>query len=117
MDSSVINKGYDSITKLKNVLVNPPIEVICEHIIQNGEGNVGMNGALMVDTGIFTGRSPQDKYFVEEASSKDNLWWGPINKKIDESIFNDLFENVINYYYDNEHTQTYIFEGYAGADK
>ena len=117
MDSSVINKEYDSITKLKNVLVNPPIEVICEHIIQNGEGNVGMNGALMVDTGIFTGRSPQDKYFVEEASSKDNLWWGPINKKIDESIFNDLFEKVINYYYDNEHTQTYIFEGYAGADK
>ena len=44
----------------------------------------------MVDTGIYTGRSPKDKYFVVEDMSKDNLWWGTVNQKIDSSIFDEL---------------------------
>ena len=116
MENKIINMKHDHIIKLKNVLRNPPIEIISEHIIENGEGNIGMNGALMVDTGIFTGRSPEDKYFVEESSSSENLWWGPVNRKIDIEVFNSLYEKVINYYYDNEHTYTYIFDGLAGAD-
>ena len=107
----------NKILNIKNVHVNLSIEIIAEHIIQNGEGVIGQNGALMVDTGIFTGRSPQDKYFVEEETSNDNLWWGPVNKKIDESVFDMLYEKVINYYHDNDHTYTYVFEGFAGADK
>ena len=105
-----------TILNLENSLRNPKFEVIYEHIIQNGEGQVGMNGALMVDTGDFTGRSPKDKYFVEEHSSKDNLWWGPVNKKIEENIFTELYDKVLDYYYANENTYTYIFDGYAGAD-
>ena len=42
-----------------------------EESIIKGEGKIGLNGALMVDTGKFTGRSPKDKYFVEENYSKD----------------------------------------------
>ena len=57
-----------------------------------------MNGALMIDTGIFTGRSPKDKYFVKEEFSKDNLWWGEINQRIDENIFNKLYSKVIKYF-------------------
>ena len=107
----------NNIPNLKNVLRNPAFEIIYEHILHNGEGQVGMNGALMVDTGEFTGRSPKDKYFVEEKVSKDNLWWGPVNKKIDIEIFNNLYNKIIDYYYQNENTHTYIFDGYAGADK
>jgi len=110
------SKLKNNILNIDNILLNPSIQLICEHIIQNGEGSIGMHGSMMVDTGIFTGRSPQDKYFVEEDSSKDNLWWGPVNKKIDESIFNELYSKIINYYTENQETYTYVFEGFAGAD-
>jgi len=47
-------------------------------------------GAATCDTGVFTGRSPKDKYFVDRAPSNENIAWGKINQKIDESIFNRL---------------------------
>ena len=105
-----------SIKQLQNVTVNPPIYKVYDDIISNKEGVMGQAGALMVDTGEFTGRSPKDKYFVVENTTKDNLWWGPVNKKIDINIYNKLYKKVIDYY--NESTKkTYVFDGYAGADK
>ena len=106
----------NKILSIDNILINPSIHLICEHIVHNGEGCIGMNGSMMVDTGIFTGRSPKDKYFVEEESSKNNLWWGPVNKKIDNNVFNTLYDKIINYYIENQETYTYVFDGYAGAD-
>jgi phosphoenolpyruvate carboxykinase (ATP) len=70
----------------------------------------------MVDTGRYTGRSPKDKYFVDEESSNKNLWWGPVNAKIDESIFDDLYEQVVDYYNHSDDSNTYVFDGFAGAD-
>tara|TARA_S200000501_G_scaffold13683_2_gene12141 strand:+ start:9826 stop:11409 length:1584 start_codon:yes stop_codon:yes gene_type:complete len=102
--------------KNKNkVFVNPPIQVIYEEILKKHEGVIGKSGAMMIDTGEFTGRSPNDKYFVEESFSKDNLWWGPVNKKINTKIFNKLYNKVINYY-KNDDNNVYIFEGFAGSD-
>ena len=96
MENKIISSNsIESLLEVKNLYKNPSIELISEHIVQNGEGHVGMNGALMVDTGIFTGRSPEDKYFVEEDSSKNNLWWGPVNRKIDVSVFDNLFNKII----------------------
>ena len=94
---------------------NLPIEKIIEQGIINGETKMAMNGAVMVDTGEYTGRSPKDKYFVVEPISEDKLWWGPVNSKIDSSIFEELYDKVINYY-NNSNTKTYIFDGFAGAD-
>ena len=48
----------------------------------------------MVDTGIFTGRSPDDKYFVEEDSSEKHLWWGPVNKKIDNVVIKFILSSA-----------------------
>ena len=103
------------INKLNKVLTNPPIEVIYEHILRLKEGEIGKTGAMMIDTGEFTGRSPNDKYFVEEDYSKNNLWWGPVNKKIDTKIFNKLYNKILDYY-KNDKKYVYIFEGYAGSD-
>ena len=55
---------------------------------------MAMNGATIVDTGAYTGRSPKDKYFVEEPSSVDNLWWGPVNRPVDEAIFDELYDKI-----------------------
>ena len=114
MEINCLNKII--VKELKNTLTNPSIHTIYEHIIINNEGKLGQSGALMVDTGEFTGRSPKDKYFVEEDFSKNNLWWGPVNKKIDINIYDKLYNKILNYYNNNDNP-TYIFDGYAGADK
>tara|TARA_S200000501_G_scaffold122414_1_gene115322 strand:+ start:1618 stop:3201 length:1584 start_codon:yes stop_codon:yes gene_type:complete len=101
--------------KNSKVLTNPPIQVIYEHILKANEGVIGKSGAMMIDTGEFTGRSPNDKYFVEENYSKDNLWWGSVNKKIDTKVFNKLYSKILDYY-KNDNKNVYVFEGYAGSD-
>ena len=95
------SKYLIDLNDFQNVQINPSFNLIKEDIISNNEGVVGLNGALMVDTGIFTGRSPKDKYFVFEASSKDKLWWGPVNAKVDLEIFNELYDKVIKFYNKN----------------
>ena len=74
------------INNLKNVHQNMSVEELVSDIVSNGEGVIGLNGAAMVDTGIYTGRSPKDKYIVDESSSSDKIWWGDVNKKISNLI-------------------------------
>ncbi len=52
------------------------------------------NGAMMVDTGIFTGRSPKDKFFVNQSPSNNYIAWGDINFKTTEEVFDNLFEKA-----------------------
>ena len=104
------------ITQDKNIYRNLPVEVLIEESVINGEGVIGMNGALMVDTGVYTGRSPDDKYFVDEPSSNNNIWWGSVNRKVKEHVFDELYEKVTTYYNDHCDSNTYIFDGFAGAD-
>ena len=99
-----------------NYFRNLSLERLIEEGILNGETKVGMKGAAMVDTGIYTGRSPNDKYFVEESYSKDNLWWGPVNRPIKTDIFNSLLDKILDYYNSNANEKTYLFDGYGGAD-
>ena len=92
--------GLDQLglTNLTNVHRNLPVKELVDDIVKNGEGVIGLRGAAMVDTGIYTGRSPKDKYIVDEPSSNDKSWWGPVNRKISEDIFNTLYEKVVDYY-------------------
>ncbi len=101
---------------LINVHRNLSVQELVTDIVKNGEGTIGLRGAAMVDTGIYTGRSPQDKYIVDEASSTDKIWWGPVNRKISEDIFDKLYQKVVNYYNDSDNSKTYVFDGFAGAD-
>ena len=96
---------------------NLPVEQLVEDAVNNGEGEIGMRGVLMVDTGKYTGRSPNDKFFVEEDFSKDNLWIGPVNRYVDEAVFDELYEKVKSHYKANEDgSGAYVFDGFCGAD-
>ena len=106
------NLGLDQIDK---VYRNLSVENLIEETVKNGEGIIGPRGATIVDTGKFTGRSPKDKYIVDEVSSSDKIWWGSVNKKIDESIFDELYTSVIDYY-NSDDSKTYLFDGFAGFD-
>ena len=58
---------------------NLSVESLVDDIISNEEGILASTGAAIVDTGKYTGRSPKDKYIVDEDSSSDNIWWGNVN--------------------------------------
>ena len=100
--------GLDKLglSDLKNVHRNLSVSKLVDDIVNKNEGLIGLRGAAMVDTGIYTGRSPQDKYIVDEDSSNEKLWWGPVNKKISEDIFNTLYGKITDYYNSTDHTKT-----------
>jgi len=104
------------LNNLNNVYRNLPVKDMVNDIINNGEGVVGLRGAAMVDTGIYTGRSPNDKYIVDEPNSTEKIWWGPVNRKVPEEVFDILYNKVVNYYNRSDDSKTYIFDGFAGAD-
>ncbi|HDZ14751.1 MAG TPA: phosphoenolpyruvate carboxykinase (ATP), partial [Pricia sp.] len=71
------------------------------------------SGALAVNTGEFTGRSPQDRFIVKDAITTDNVWWGNINIPFEPSKFDALHEKVIDYLNTKE---LYVRDCYACAD-
>ena len=102
--------------KDQSVYRNLKVGELVDDIVANNEGLIGLRGAAMVDTGIYTGRSPNDKYIVDEPSSNSDIWWGPVNQKLSEETFNELYDQVTNFYNLNSQSKTYVFDGFAGAD-
>lgn len=73
-----------------NVYHNLSYDELIKHELANGEVQQTKKGATAVDTGIFTGRSPKDKYFVDRDPSNKYIAWGDVNKKISPEIFEEL---------------------------
>ena len=72
--------GRLGITDIKNIYHNPSYEVLFEEETKPGlegfeKGQVTELGAVNVMTGVYTGRSPKDKFFVMDDTSKDTVWW------------------------------------------
>ncbi len=82
----------------KSISWNLSTPELVELAIQRGEGKLAANGALLVTTGSRTGRSPNDRFIVEEETTKDLIGWGPVNMPISESQFNHLFNKVQSYF-------------------
>lgn len=93
---------------------NLSYDQIYQHEVDEKEV-VTSNGTVTVDTGKFTGRSPKDKYFVDQKPSNDNIWWGPNrNKKMTLATYNKLFKLVADHY-NKDAKKVYVFDGYCGA--
>ena len=88
---TIIDLDYLGLDLKGDVYRNLSTEKLIEEGLINKETKMSMNGAVMVDTGIYTGRSPKDKYFVEEDLTKDNIWWGEVNQKLSAEVFDELF--------------------------
>ena len=64
-------------------------------------------------TGEYTGRSPKDKYIVDEPENSGNIWWGPVNNKISPDNFNTMRNRMLAYL---QHKEVFVQDCYAGAD-
>jgi phosphoenolpyruvate carboxykinase (ATP) len=84
-----------------------------EHAIQNNEAILTNDYAIRVLTGKYTGRSPDDRFIVDQSSETDDIDWGKFNQSITPEVFDRLHLKVVDYLQDK---QLYIKDLYAGAD-
>tara|TARA_B100000767_G_scaffold44563_1_gene38780 strand:+ start:21317 stop:22927 length:1611 start_codon:yes stop_codon:yes gene_type:complete len=86
---------------------------LTEETILKGQGVLTDTGALAIDTGEFTGRSPADRFIVKDAITVDEVWWGDINKPFDSESFDKLQGRMQAYLAGRE---IYVRDAYACAD-
>jgi phosphoenolpyruvate carboxykinase (ATP) len=72
------------------------------------------SGALALNSGAKKGRSPKDKRVVDEPSTTNDVWWGPVNIKMTEQAFMINRERAVDYL--NTRSRLYVFDGFAGWD-
>ena len=82
--------------------------------IQKGQGKTAKSGALAINTGEFTGRSPLDRFIVKDEVTKDKVWWGKINIPFSPEKFDALYNKVVDYLSEKE---LYVRDSYACADE
>ena len=103
------NHGFSS---LNNVFWNLNQEEIYKIILERGEGKLSKDGAMVVETGIHTGRSAQDKFVVKESVNKDAIWWSNA-KEMSEDNFDTLYKDMLNFSIDKD---LFVQDLYGGAD-
>jgi phosphoenolpyruvate carboxykinase (ATP) len=81
--------------------------------LKRGESILSSTGALSVKTGKYTGRSPKDKFIVDEPSIHDELSWGSVNKPISQEKFQLIYGKLMAYLQNRE---LFVFEGFLGKD-
>ena len=84
-----------------------------EAAVRRGEGRIGEGGPLVCTTGQHTGRSPRDKFVVEDQNTKDTVWWGSVNQPISPEKFATLRQRILGYLQGRE---LFVQDLWAGAD-
>lgn len=112
---------YD-INDVECIYYNPSFEELYEH--ETNPSLTGFErgiktklGAVSVDTGIFTGRSPKDKYIVYDEVSKDNVWWSTIGKNDNRPITPEIWKHLKSIVTKQlSGKKLYVVDAYAGAN-
>jgi phosphoenolpyruvate carboxykinase (ATP) len=86
-------KSSLDIENIGTIYRNLDTDTLIDHAVENEGAKISSAGALMIDTGIFTGRSPKDKYFVDAKPSNKFIAWGDVNKPISKDIYDTLLIN------------------------
>ncbi|MFH1830482.1 MAG: phosphoenolpyruvate carboxykinase (ATP) [Pseudomonadota bacterium] len=86
---------------------------LVELAIERGEGTLAANGALVTRTGERSGRSPNDRFIVEDKWAKKHVAWNNINKSVSQELFDRLLAHAVDYLKDRER---FVFDGFVGAD-
>jgi phosphoenolpyruvate carboxykinase (ATP) len=92
---------------------NLSVAALYEKAIERDEGQLAAAGPLVVRTGSHTGRSPKDKYIVDEPNVHDTIWWGGFNRPITDDAYEKLRQRFIDHMNTRE---VFVQEGFVGAD-
>ena len=110
-----MEKGLEAhgIRNVKAVHWNLPTSALYEQIVSRGEGLIAHLGPMVVRTGVYTGRSPRDKFIVQEPSSAHYISWGPENQPLTVEKFDLLYYRLLAFLQGKE---IFVQDCYAGAD-
>ena len=86
---------------------------LVEKALERGEGRLSATGALVVTTGKYTGRSPDDKFTVDTPDIHNEVDWGKVNVPMAEATYDAIFNRVCAYLQGHD---IFVFDGFAGAD-
>jgi len=110
---SDVGLDYLGIKKPANVYWNLNPSELYELALKNDEGVLTDKMAIRILTGKYTGRSPKDRFIVDQPSVTDNIDWGDVNQPISEEVFDNLHKKMVDYL---EGKELYVKDLYAGAD-
>ncbi|RLT13667.1 MAG: phosphoenolpyruvate carboxykinase (ATP), partial [Planctomycetota bacterium] len=88
--------------------------VLVEHALRRGEGMLASTGALVVRTGKYTGRSPKDRFIVEDHCTQSVVDWGAVNLPFEPSHYDALRARVLEYLQPRE---LYLVDAFGGTDQ
>lgn len=100
------------LSSTKEIFHNLSYDELFKHEVKNGEGKISKNGTFVVDTGIFTGRSPRDKYIVKQDPSSKFVAWGKINQPITPELFEKLLKKAQTQLSDKD---IYVQDAFCGS--
>jgi phosphoenolpyruvate carboxykinase (ATP) len=101
------------IENVARVYWNLSVPALYEEAVRRREGLMAAEGPLVCRTGQHTGRSPNDKFIVREASSEEKVWWSKVNRPIEQASFDALYQRMRSYV---EGRELFVQDCYAGAD-
>src|ERR1700761_4920746 len=97
LTNSLPDLGYLNLDRAKDVFFQLSPAQLVEAALKRHEGVLADSGALAIDTGEFTGRSPKDRFIVDDAITHDAVWWSDINLKFTPEKFEALYNKVTAY--------------------
>ena len=98
---------------LDSAIVNATAPTLYEHALLRAEATLAARGQLAADTGVFTGRSPRDKYVVRDRHSESHVDWGPVNQPLDPAAFERLLQDMLAAAAER---QLFVQDLYVGSD-
>jgi len=88
-------------------------EELTKIAVEKGQATITSSGAININTGEFTGRSPMDRFIVKDSITENSVWWGDVNLSFDEDKFDDLHKKVLDYLCCKE---LFVRDSYVCAD-
>ena len=113
---NISSYGLDNhgLGNVENAYWNLSVPQLYTESLARGEGLLADGGALVTVTGQHTGRSPDDRFVVEEATAKDDIWWGAVNVAMSEENFDGLLDKMLSHLQGRD---VFAQDCYAGADE
>ncbi|MGH9313878.1 MAG: phosphoenolpyruvate carboxykinase [Vicinamibacterales bacterium] len=109
-ESGLEAHGIDNVARIH---WNLSVPALYEEAVRRREGLIADGGPLVCRTGQHTGRSPNDKFIVQESSSEQHVWWGKVNRPIEAAHFDELHGQLVRYL---EGKELFVQDCFAGAD-